>query len=151
MAVTIYIPTNSARGFQERRLLISRKLRPSFQQATRYYIFLQAHKRSWMWTFQGWTFRWDWGSSRQRDETTQPWTRDTQVSLIQIPDPLRLWNNQCLYLKPLSFGLICYTGVHNQTKYLLLIRPYCIAQGTQYSVMAYMGKESKKEWIYVYA
>ena len=25
-----------------------------------------------------------------------------------------------------------------------------IAQGTQYSVMAYMGKEYKKEWIYVY-
>ena len=24
------------------------------------------------------------------------------------------------------------------------------AQGTQYSVMTYMGKESKKEWPYVY-
>ena len=26
---------------------------------------------------------------------------------------------------------------------------YCIAQGTQYSVMTYVGKESKKEWICV--
>ena len=26
-----------------------------------------------------------------------------------------------------------------------------IALGTQYSVMAYMGKESKTEWMYVYA
>ena len=32
---------------------------------------------------------------------------------------------------------------------LLLIKDLLIAQGTtQYSVMAYMGKESKKEWIY---
>ena len=32
------------------------------------------------------------------------------------------------------------------------MRTYCIAQGTltQYSVLTYMGKESKKEWIYVY-
>ena len=29
-------------------------------------------------------------------------------------------------------------------------RIYCIAQGSQYSVMTYMGKESKKKWIYVY-
>ena len=30
-------------------------------------------------------------------------------------------------------------------------RIYCIAQGThQYYVKTYMGKESEKEWIYVY-
>ena len=28
--------------------------------------------------------------------------------------------------------------------------PYSTGNSTQYSVMAYMGKESKKEWIYVY-
>ena len=27
---------------------------------------------------------------------------------------------------------------------------YSTGNSTQYSVMAYMGKESKKEWIYVY-
>ena len=27
---------------------------------------------------------------------------------------------------------------------------YSIGNSTQYSVMTYMGKESKKEWIYVY-
>ena len=27
---------------------------------------------------------------------------------------------------------------------------YSTGKSTQYSVMAYMGKESKKEWIYVY-
>ena len=27
---------------------------------------------------------------------------------------------------------------------------FCIAQGTQYSVMTHMGKEFEKEWIYVY-
>ena len=30
-------------------------------------------------------------------------------------------------------------------------RTYCVTQGTQYSVMAYMGIESKKERICVYA
>ena len=28
---------------------------------------------------------------------------------------------------------------------------YSTGNSTQYSVMTYMGKESKKEWIYVYA
>ena len=32
----------------------------------------------------------------------------------------------------------------------LLIRTYCIAQGTQYSVMACMEKESKRECVCVY-
>ena len=29
-------------------------------------------------------------------------------------------------------------------------RTQCIAQGTQYSLITYMGKESEKEWIHVY-
>ena len=28
--------------------------------------------------------------------------------------------------------------------------PYSTENSTQYSVMTYMGKESKKQWIYVY-
>ena len=28
--------------------------------------------------------------------------------------------------------------------------PYSLRNSAQYSVMTYMGKESKKEWIYVY-
>ena len=31
-----------------------------------------------------------------------------------------------------------------------LIRTYHIAHSTQYSVVVYMGKKAKKEWIYVY-
>jgi len=29
------------------------------------------------------------------------------------------------------------------------IRTYCIAQGTQYSMKIYIGKEPEKEWIFV--
>ena len=28
--------------------------------------------------------------------------------------------------------------------------PYSTGNSTQYSIMTYMGKESKKEWVYVY-
>ena len=50
-------------------------------------------------------------------------------------------------------GINCEIGIDIYT--LLYIKEITkkdllIAQGTQYSVMAYMGKEYKKEWIYVY-
>ena len=39
-----------------------------------------------------------------------------------------------------------------QLTYSYTVRTYVIAQGTLFnnSVMAYMGKEAKSEWIYVY-
>ena len=46
-------------------------------------------------------------------------------------------------------GIDTYTLLHIKqvtNKDLL----YSTGNATQYSVMAYMGKESKKEWIYVY-
>ena len=56
-------------------------------------------------------------------------------------------------LKPFSFGMgtkresiILYIK-YITNKYLL----YSTGNSTQYSVMAYMGKESTKEWMYVYA
>ena len=42
--------------------------------------------------------------------------------------------------------LIPLTGSKDTDKDLL----YSTGNSTQYSVMTYMGKESKKEWIYIY-
>ena len=43
-------------------------------------------------------------------------------------------------------GIDIYTLLYIKCKDLL----YSTGNSTQYSVMSYMGKESKTEWIYVY-